>query len=154
MTPAIDQLKKLGIAYSLHEYTHDTGAASYGLEAATKLGVDADIVFKTLVVETHANTLAVALLPVGHQLNLKRMAKAIGAKKVAMANPSAVSRSSGYVLGGVSPLGQKRPLPTVIDESALSHNSMYVSGGHRGLEIELAAQDLATATNATFAGLT
>ncbi|MCO4836829.1 MAG: Cys-tRNA(Pro) deacylase [Oceanospirillaceae bacterium] len=154
MTPAIDQLKKLGIAYSLHEYTHDTGAASYGLEAATKLGVDADIVFKTLVVETHANTLAVALLPVGHQLNLKRMAKAIGAKKVAMANPTAVSRSSGYVLGGVSPLGQKRPLPTVIDESALSHNSMYVSGGHRGLEIELAAQDLATATNATFAGLT
>lgn len=154
MTPAIDQLKKLGIAYSLHEYTHDAGAASYGLEAATKLGVDADIVFKTLVVETHANTLAVALLPVGHQLNLKRMAKAIGAKKVAMANPSAVSRSSGYVLGGVSPLGQKRPLPTVIDESALSHNSMYVSGGHRGLEIELAAQDLATATNATFAGLT
>ncbi len=154
MTPAIDQLKKLGIAYSLHEYTHDTGAASYGLEAATKLGVDADIVFKTLVVETHANTLAVALLPVGHQLNLKRMAKAIGAKKVAMANPTAVSRSSGYVLGGVSPLGQKRPLLTVIDESALSHNSMYVSGGHRGLEIELAAQDLATATNATFAGLT
>ena len=154
MTPAIDQLKKLGIAYSLHEYTHDAGAASYGLEAATKLGVDADIVFKTLVVETHANTLAVALLPVGHQLNLKRMAKAIGAKKVAMANPAAVSRSSGYVLGGVSPLGQKRPLPTVIDESALSHNSMYVSGGHRGLEIELAAQDLATATNATFAGLT
>jgi len=154
MTPAIDQLKKLGIAHSLHEYTHDASAASYGLEAATKLGVHADIVFKTLVVETHTNTLAVAVLPVGHQLNLKRMAKAIGAKKVSMANPAAVTRSSGYVLGGVSPLGQKRTLPTVIDESALSHKSMYVSGGHRGLEIELAAQDLATATKATFAGLT
>jgi Cys-tRNA(Pro)/Cys-tRNA(Cys) deacylase len=154
MTPAIDQLKKLGIAHSLHEYVHDAGAASYGLEAAEKLGVDAGMVFKTLVVDAGNNTLAVAVLPVGQQLNLKRMAKAVGSKKVSMAEPVAVRRSSGYVLGGVSPLGQKRPLVTVIDESALGHSTVFVSGGHRGLEIQLAAQDLASVTNATFTGLT
>ena len=103
MTPAIDQLKKLGIAHTLHEYVHDAGAASYGLEAAEKLGVDAGMVFKTLVVDAGNNTLAVAVLPVGEQLNLKRMAKAVGSKKVSMAEPVAVRRSSGYVLGGVSP---------------------------------------------------
>lgn len=153
MTPAIDQLKNLAIAHSLHEYVHDAGAASYGLEAAQKLGVDATKVFKTLVVDGGNNTLAVAVLPVGKQLNLKRMAKAMGVKKVVMANPVAVSRSSGYVLGGVSPLGQKRPLLTVIDDTALGHSTVFVSGGQRGLEIELAAQDLARVTSATFAGI-
>jgi Cys-tRNA(Pro)/Cys-tRNA(Cys) deacylase len=154
MTPAIDQLKALGINHNLHEYVHDAGAASYGLEAAEKLGVVPARVFKTLVVDAGNNTLVVAVLPVNQQLNLKRMAKAVGAKKVAMANPAAVSRSSGYVLGGVSPLGQKRPLVTVIDESALVHSSIFVSGGQRGLEIELTAGDLANVTKATFGVVT
>jgi Cys-tRNA(Pro)/Cys-tRNA(Cys) deacylase len=154
MTPAIDQLKALGINHNLHEYVHDAGAASYGLEAAEKLGVVPARVFKTLVVDAGNNTLVVAVLPVNQQLNLKRMAKAVGAKKVAMANPAAVSRSSGYVLGGVSPLGQKRPLVTVIDESALVHSSIFVSGGQRGLEIELTAGDLANVTKATFGVIT
>jgi Cys-tRNA(Pro)/Cys-tRNA(Cys) deacylase len=154
MTPAIDQLKALGINHNLHEYVQDAGAASYGLEAAEKLGVVPARVFKTLVVDAGNNTLVVAVLPVNQQLNLKRMAKAVGAKKVAMANPAAVSRSSGYVLGGVSPLGQKRPLVTVIDESALVHSSIFVSGGQRGLEIELTAGDLANVTKATFGVIT
>ena len=154
MTPAINQLKALGINHNLHEYVHDASAASYGLEAADKLGVEATRVFKTLVVDAGNNTLAVAVLPVDKQLNLKCMAKAIGAKKVAMANPAAVSRSSGYVLGGVSPVGQKRLLITVIDKSALAHDSIFVSGGQRGLEIELAANDLANVTKATFGVIT
>ena len=154
MTPAINQLKALGITHNLHEYVHDASAASYGLEAAEKLGVAAARVFKTLVVDAGNNTLAVAVLPVDKQLNLKCMAKAISAKKVTMANPAAVSRSSGYILGGVSPVGQKRLLITVIDESALAHGSIFVSGGQRGLEIELAASDLANVTQATFGVIT
>jgi Cys-tRNA(Pro)/Cys-tRNA(Cys) deacylase len=154
MTPAIDRLKALGINHNLHEYVHDASAASYGLEVAEKLDVQAARVFKTLVVDAGNNTLAVAVLPVDQQLSLKCMAKAIGAKKVAMANPAAVSRSSGYVLGGVSPVGQKRLLITVIDKGALAHSSIFVSGGQRGLEIELTAGDLANVTKATFGVIT
>ena len=122
MTPAVDLLNKLAMAYKLHEYEHDAKASSYGLEAAEKLAVEPQRVFKTLVVEADNETLAVAVLPVDRQLNLKLMAKAIGMKKVTMADPVAVSRSSGYVL----------------------------VGGHRGLEIELSASDLAQATRAAF----
>jgi Cys-tRNA(Pro)/Cys-tRNA(Cys) deacylase len=154
MTPAIEQLKALGISHNLHEYTHDASTAAYGLEAAEKLATQPLRVFKTLVVDAGNNTLAVAVLPVNQQLNLKRMAKAIGSKKVVMANPAAVVRSSGYVLGGVSPLGQKRQLVTVIEESALLHSTIFVSGGQRGLEIELAASDLASMTKATFGPIT
>ena len=150
MTPAIDQLKALGINHNLHEYVHDANAASYGLEAAEKLGVEAARVFKTLVVDAGNKTLAVAVLPVDQKLNLKLMATAIGAKKVVMANPATVSRSSGYVLGGVSPVGQKRALTTVIDERAKDYSSIYVSGGRRGLEVELAASDLAMVTHGLF----
>jgi len=150
MTPAIDQLTSLGVHYTVHEYTHDSKVASYGMEAADKLGVVPQRVFKTLVVDAGNNALAVAILPVDQQLSLKLMAKAIGAKKVTMADPTAVSRSSGYLLGGVSPVGQKRALTTVIDERAKGHDSIYVSGGRRGLELELTASDLAMVTHGIF----
>ena len=154
MTPAINQLIRLGVHHKLHEYIHDAKAASYGTEAAEKLAVNAQQVFKTLVVDTGSKRLAVAVLPVDQQLNLKLMAKAIGAKRVVMADPDAVSRSSGYVLGGVSPIGQKRALTTVIDVSAQRFERIYVSGGRRGLEIELAAKDLASVTEGQFAAIT
>lgn len=154
MTPAIEQLKALKISHILHEYEHEAKAQSYGLEAAEKLGVEAARVFKTLVVKASNESLAVAIVPVEKQLNFKAMAKAVGAKKVAMAQPNAVSRSSGYVLGGVSPLGQKRLLTSVIDESAEAFNTIFVSGGKRGLEIELSSKDLAQAIKALVTSLT
>ena len=150
MTPAINQLTNLGVHHNVHAYAHDSKVASYGMEAAYKLGVTPQRVFKTLVVDAGNRVLAVAVLPVDQQLNLKLMAKAIGAKKVVMANPAAVSRSSGYVLGGVSPVGQKRALTTVIDQRARVHESIYVSAGRRGLEVELTAGDLATVTHGLF----
>jgi Cys-tRNA(Pro)/Cys-tRNA(Cys) deacylase len=154
MTPAIDQLISLGVHHKLHQYTHDPQAASYGNEAAEKLAVPLQQVFKTLVVDTGHGVLAVALVPVDQQLNLKLLAKALGVKKVAMADPAAVSRSTGYLLGGVSPMGQKRALTTVIDTSAQGYASIYVSGGRRGLEIELKAGDLARMTHGWFALIT
>ena len=150
MTPAIDQLTNLGVHHNVYAYAHDSKLASYGMEAADKLGVAPQRVFKTLVVDAGDKALAVAVLPVDQQLNLKLMAKAIGAKKVVMAKPAAVSRSSGYVLGGVSPVGQKRALTTVIDQHAKEYGSIYVSGGRRGLELELTAGDLAMATHGLF----
>ncbi|BFM01581.1 hypothetical protein Psyaliredsea_02280 [Psychrobacter alimentarius] len=107
MTPAVDLAKKRGLNYQLHEYTHDSQVTSFGLEAAEKLGVDVTQVFKTLVVSTETNVLAVAILPVDKTLNFKKMAKAVGCKKIQMADPKQVERTTGYVLGGVSPLGQK-----------------------------------------------
>jgi len=154
MTPAIDQLIELGISHQIHEYSHDSSATSYGMEAADKMGVVPQRVFKTLVVNAGNKGLAVAVLPVDQQLNLKLMAKAIGAKQVSMAEPDAVRRSSGYVLGGVSPIGQKRALTTVIDTRAEAFETIYVSGGRRGLEIELAAADLAVVTDGQFALIT
>ena len=150
MTPAINQLTNLGVHHNVHEYAHDSKLALYGMEAADKLGVAPQRVFKTLVVDAGNKALAVAVLPVDQQLNLKLMAKAIGVKKVVMANPAAVSRSSGYVLGGVSPVGQKRALTTVIDQRARVHESIYVSAGRRGLEVELTAGDLAMVTHGLF----
>ena len=151
MTPAINLAKKHKIAHTVHEYSHDPASHSYGLEAVEKLGLNPVQVFKTLVVAQEPKGLAVAVVPVAGQLNLKAMAKALNVKKVAMAAPSDVERSSGYVLGGVSPLGQKRLLPTIIDESAAGFATIYVSAGRRGLEIELAAQDLLSLTSGLFA---
>ncbi len=142
MTPAINLAKKHKIAHTVHEYSHDPASHSYGLEAVEKLGLNSAQVFKTLVVAQEPKGLAVAVVPVAGQLNLKAMAKALKVKKVAMAAPADVERSSGYVLGGVSPLGQKRLLPTVVDASASEFETIFVSAGRRGLEIELAAQDL------------
>ena len=159
MTPAIKLAKQRNLDYKLHEYTHDSNAASFGLEAAEKLAIAAERVFKTLVVTTDTGVLAVAILPVDKTLNFKKMAKALSAnkmlacKKVQMADPKQVERTTGYVLGGVSPLGQKKRLPTVIDASAQEQSSIYVSGGRRGLEIELPPEQLATTLAARFADI-
>ena len=159
MTPAINLAKQRALNYQLHDYVHDSNAASFGLEAAEKLGVDVSQVFKTLVVSTETGTLAVAILPVDKTLNFKKMAKALSAhkmlpcKKVQMADPKQVERTTGYVLGGVSPLGQKKRLATLIHASAQEQSTIYVSGGRRGLEIELPSEQLATTLAARFADI-
>lgn len=159
MTPAIKLAKQRNLDYQLHEYTHDSNAASFGLEATEKLGIAAERVFKTLVVSTDAGALAVAILPVDKTLNFKKMAKALSTnkmlacKKVQMADPKLVERTTGYVLGGVSPLGQKKRLPTLIHAAAQEQVSIYVSGGRRGLEIELPPEQLATTLTARFADI-
>lgn len=142
MTPGINQLKQNKIAHTVHEYSHQPGAESYGNEAVAKLGVAEALVFKTLLVSLDGKELAVAIIPVASKLSMKLIAKALGAKKAAMAAKTDVERSTGYVLGGVSPLGQKRSLRTVIHSSATALTTMYVSAGRRGLEIELKPEDL------------
>lgn len=154
MTPAIDLLVKHKIAHQVHEYQHDPSCQAYGLEAAEKIGVAPELVFKTLVVKLDGKTLAVAIIPVAEKLSMKAIAKAAKAKKAVMAEAAEVQRSSGYVLGGVSPLGQKRLLTTVIDDSAVNLLQMYVSGGRRGLDIALAPEDLKQLLKASFAPLT
>ena len=159
MTPAIKLAKQRNLDYKLHEYTHDSNAASFGLEAAEKLAIAAERVFKTLVVTTDTGVLAVAILPVDKTLNFKKMAKALSAnkmlpcKKVQMADPKQVERTTGYVLGGVSPLGQKKRLATLIHASAQEQSTIYVSGGRRGLEIELPPEQLANTLAARFADI-
>lgn len=151
MTPGIKIAKQRKIDHTLHEYAHDPASPSYGAEAAEKMGVPEERVFKTLVVSLPHHTLAVGVVPVGAMLNLKRMARALGVKKAAMANPTDVERSTGYVLGGVSPLGQKRRLKTIIDSSANNHTTIFVSAGRRGLEIELSPSDLRQLVDGVFA---
>jgi Cys-tRNA(Pro)/Cys-tRNA(Cys) deacylase len=153
MTPAVELLRARGVAHTLHEYAHDPGASSYGLEAAEKLGVDPGRVFKTLVVRLDSRQLAVGIVPVSGQLNLKRMAKACAARKATLASPDEVQRATGYVLGGVSPLGQKRRLRTVIDATAADCETVYVSGGRRGLDVELEPADLRDLLDAGFADI-
>lgn len=154
MTPAVNALQKANVNFKTHEYTHDPAAESYGLEAAEKLGVDAARVFKTLVVMLDAKDYAVGVIPVSDMLSMKQIAKAAGAKKAVMANKIDVERMSGYVLGGVSPIGQKKRLKTFIDESAQACTTLFVSAGRRGMEIEISPQDLKIQTNAQFALLT
>ncbi|NQZ52306.1 MAG: Cys-tRNA(Pro) deacylase [Moritella sp.] len=153
MTPAVKLAKKAKIAHTTHEYQHDSNAGSYGLEAAEKMAVAAERIFKTLVVDIGDKKLVVAVVPVTAMLNLKAIAKAAKAKKAIMADKNDVMRSTGYVLGGVSPLGQKKRLLTVIDSSAQAHETIYVSAGRRGLEIELSPLDLKQLTNAEFAAI-
>ncbi len=153
MTPAIKSLEKAKLKFNIHQYHHDPAAESYGLEAAEKMGVEPARVFKTLVVQLDGKDFAVAVLPVCDMLSMKLIAKAAGAKKAAMANKVDVERITGYVLGGVSPLGQKKRLRTFIDSSAEAHPSIYVSAGKRGLEIELSAADLLLAASAKLAPL-
>jgi len=154
MTPAINLAKKSKIPHSIHEYLHDTTSASYGLEAAEKLGVPVTQVFKTLVVKLDGKTLAVGVLPVSKMLSMKAIAKATGAKKAEMADPSEVARATGYVMGGVSPLGQKKRLKTVIDQSAADQQTIYVSAGRRGLEIELSPDNLQKLVSGIFGCIT
>ncbi len=153
MTPAINTLKKHKTPHTIHEYEHDSNAQSYGDEAVEKLGVSASQVFKTLVVTIDSKELAVAVVPMTSMLSLKLLAKALGGKKAAMADKGLAEKTTGYVFGGVSPLGQKRRLKTVINSSAKELNTMYVSAGRRGLEISLAPADLQTLTQATFANI-
>ena len=151
-TPATARLLKAGIRFTGHHYEHDATATSFGLEAAEKLGLDPEQVFKTLLADVDGE-LVVAIVPVTGQLDLKALAAALSAKKAVMADPKTAERKTGYVVGGISPIGQKTPLPTVIDESAQLFDTIFVSGGRRGFDIELAPGDLQLATTASFAAI-
>ncbi|WP_037577390.1 Cys-tRNA(Pro) deacylase [Phaeacidiphilus oryzae] len=149
-TPATVALAAAGVEFQVHPYEQDPAAPSYGEEAARALGVAAERVFKTLVAEVDGE-LVVGVVPVSGSLDLKALAAAVGGKRAAMADPAAAERSSGYVRGGISPLGQRRPLRTVVDASALAAETVFVSGGRRGLDVELAPTDLVKLTSATTA---
>ncbi|WP_030542956.1 Cys-tRNA(Pro) deacylase [Streptomyces albus] len=149
-TPATVALTEAGTAFTVHAYEHDPAAASYGAEAAEAMGVEPARVFKTLLAEVDG-ALTVAVVPVSGSLDLKALAAARGGKRAAMADPAAAERATGYVRGGISPLGQRRRLPTVLDASASEHATICVSAGRRGLEVELAPADLAALTGAVLA---
>ncbi|WP_054891799.1 MULTISPECIES: Cys-tRNA(Pro) deacylase [unclassified Pseudomonas] len=153
MTPALDLLKKARAEHRVLTYEHDPKSASYGLEAAEKLGLDPQRVFKTLLASSEKGELLVAVVPVIGTLDLKALAQAAGVKKCEMADPAAAQRATGYLVGGISPLGQKKRLRTFIDESAQQFDSIHVSAGRRGLEVELAAAVLAEHTQGRFAGI-
>jgi len=150
MTPAINRLKKAKIKYRIHKYQHDANLKAFGEEAAEKLNINFDRLFKTLIISADFNDLYVAIVPVSKQLDLKVFAKVIKAKKVRMADKKEVERSTGYLLGGVSPLGQKKRLKTIIDNSALNFDTVFVSAGRRGLQMELAPKDLGSQTRADY----
>lgn len=154
-TQATEALARAGVKFDLHPYEHDPGSTAYGDEAATALGVDPLRIFKTLVIDVGQARpeLAVAVLPVGTQLDLKRFAAELGAKKASLAEAAQVARSTGYVLGGVSPVVQKVQLPTLIDETAMLWETVFVSAGKRGLQVELSPSDLAAVVSATFADI-
>lgn len=149
-TPATLALARAGFAFTAHAYQHDPANTNYGMEAADVLGLAPGRVFKTLMAEA-GGTLAVAIVPVNGTLDLKAFALALGHKKAVMADPAAAQRRTGYVLGGISPIGQRQPSPTVLDSSALEHETIFVSGGRRGFDIELAPADLIAATGASTA---
>ncbi len=153
MTPALDLLKKVRAEHRIHSYEHDPKAASYGLEAAEKLNLNPKQVFKTLLAATEKGELLVAVVPVVGTLDLKALAQAAGVKKCEMADPAAAQRSTGYLVGGISPLGQKKRLRTFIDKSSEEFPTIHVSAGRRGLEVELAAAVLAQHTQGKFAAI-
>ncbi len=152
-TPATTALSRAGVEHTVRSYVHDPASRSFGLAAAAALGVEPARVFKTLLVTTDDGRLGVGIVPVDHQLDLKAMATALGHKRVAMTDPATAERVTGYVVGGISPVGQRRRLPTVLDRSALAHDTVLVSGGRRGLDIELSPTDLARVTAATVASI-
>ncbi|MFJ6994150.1 Cys-tRNA(Pro) deacylase [Streptomyces sp. NPDC003090] len=149
-TPATVALTAAGTPFTVHEYAHDPASPSYGEEAAEALGVSPDRVFKTLVADVDG-ALTVAVVPVAGQLDLKALAAAVGGKRATMADPAAAERTTGYVRGGISPLGQRKRLPTVLDASASRHETICVSAGRRGLEVELSPAHLAELTGAVIA---
>ncbi len=152
MTPAVKAAEKAGVDFQLHAYEHDPQAESYGREAAECLGLAAERVFKTLLAEVDGKV-QVAMVPVDHSLDLKALARAAGGKKAAMVDGPRAERLTGYVLGGISPLGQKKRLPLWLDDSAHRHASLYMSAGRRGLEIEMAPPDLLALTGGRLAPL-
>lgn len=151
-TPATLALEAAGVSFTLHAYEHDPRVTNFGLEAAEALGFSPEQVFKTLMVQL-TDGMAVGIVPVSGTLDLKAVAGALGQKKAAMADPAAAQRRTGYVLGGISPLGQRNPSPTVLDDSAFGHATVLVSGGRRGLDVELAPEDLERLTGAVRAAI-
>jgi Cys-tRNA(Pro)/Cys-tRNA(Cys) deacylase len=151
-TPATVELERRGIPFVAHEYAHDAANTDYGREASVVLGVEPERVFKTLMADADG-ALVVGIVPVSGRLDLKALAAAVGAKKAAMADPTLAERRTGYVVGGISPIGQKAALPTVLDETAELFDTVFVSGGRRGFDIELAPADLVAATAAIVAAI-
>ncbi|WP_033293839.1 Cys-tRNA(Pro) deacylase [Amycolatopsis jejuensis] len=151
-TPATALLQKQKVAHTVHTYDHDPRAESYGLEAVEALDLEAARVFKTLVADVDGK-LVVGVVPVTGQLDLKALAAAVGGKKAKMADPAAAQRATGYVLGGISPLGHRSRLPVVLDGSAMAFPTMFCSGGRRGLEVEVAPGDLVRLAGAVVAGI-
>ena len=151
-TPATVALVAAGIAFTEHPYAHDPAAASFGLEAAEALGIEPDRVFKTLLADVDGR-LVVGVVPVTGKLDLKALAAAVGGKKAAMADPAVAERRTGYVVGGISPVGQKTAHPTVLDETVDLWDTVFVSGGRRGFDIELSPADLARVTGAVIAAI-
>jgi Cys-tRNA(Pro)/Cys-tRNA(Cys) deacylase len=150
LTPAVNALTAANVAFTVHEYGHDRHAESYGLEAAEKLDVEADRVFKTLLASLDGR-LVVGIVPVTALLDLKALARALGGSKAEMADVRAAERATGYVAGGISPFGQKREHPTAVDETVHLWDSVFVSGGRRGLDVEIAPADLVEVTGAIVA---
>jgi Cys-tRNA(Pro)/Cys-tRNA(Cys) deacylase len=151
-TRATDQLARLGVEHTVHRYPHDPRHPSYGQEASEALGVPPARVFKTLIADVDGR-LTVAVVPVSGTLDLKALAAAVGGKKAAMAEPAAAERATGYVTGGITSLGLRKPLPVVVDASALGHDTVFCSAGQRGVEIELAPADLVAAASARVAAI-
>jgi len=149
-TPATVALSRAGVPFTEHPYQHDPSASSYGLEAADRLALDPAQVFKTLLAAVDGR-LVVGVVPVSGQLDLKALAAALGGKRAELAAPADAERATGYVVGGISPVGQRRPHPTVVDESASTFDTVYVSGGRRGLDIGLSPTDLVRVTGAVLA---
>jgi Cys-tRNA(Pro)/Cys-tRNA(Cys) deacylase len=152
MTPAVRELEAAGVAFTVHEYERGESLRDFGIEAAEKMGIDADQVFKTLLVTADGGQ-AVAIVPVSGKLSLKSVGKALGAKHVGMCDPAVAERVTGYVRGGISPFGQKKRLPTVIDEISTLFEKVYVSGGKRGLDIGVAPGDLVRVLDAKVADI-
>ncbi len=151
MTPAVQALKRAKIGFQLHTYDHDPTDKAYGREAARKLGIPFDRLFKTLIAAVDDRDFAVALVPVSAQLDLKSLANALGVRKAVMAEKQSIQRITGYIPGGVSPVGQKKTLPTIVDRSADDFETIFVSAGRRGLQIEVAPADLIRLTHAALA---